>query len=93
MQLHYLFLQNAPISNFCVIYATFSYKYPDQAIFCYADVLFLHDFLFKFHALASLFSIGRVRYLYVLIRQTVLKKPLIVYTLSIQKNACANVDL
>ena len=26
MQLHYQILQNVPISNFCVIYATFSYK-------------------------------------------------------------------
>ena len=33
MQLHYLFFQNAPISNFCVICATFSYKCTDQETF------------------------------------------------------------
>jgi hypothetical protein len=35
MQLHYLFLQNAPISNFCVINYTFSYILPDQETFFY----------------------------------------------------------
>ena len=33
MQLHYFFLQNAPISNFCVINYTFSYILPDQETF------------------------------------------------------------
>ena len=33
MQLHYQILQNAPISNFCVINYTFSYILPDQETF------------------------------------------------------------
>jgi hypothetical protein len=38
MQLHYLInevFNTAPIGNFCVIYATFSYKYPVWATFLY----------------------------------------------------------
>ena len=44
MQLHYLInevFNTAPIGNFCVIYATFSYKYPVWATFLYVFYIFL----------------------------------------------------